>query len=141
DGASGAIVVWPRSGPFAQRVSAAGTLQWGIDGIALSGSSSGSSAALVPDGSGGAIVAWANSNTFVQRVSAVGALQWGANGVALTAAGSTASPTITSSGTGGAIVTWQDHRGSNYDIYAQQVDGAGAPQWAANGVALCTAAG
>jgi hypothetical protein len=51
-------------------------------------------------------------------------------------------PTIVSDGAGGAIVTWSDQRGAsaNGDIYAQRVNAAGASQWAANGVALCTAA-
>ena len=50
-------------------------------------------------------------------------------------------PEITSDGSGGAIITWQDHRsGCTDDIYAQRVDASGAPQWTADGVAICTAA-
>ncbi len=41
-------------------------------------------------------------------------------------------------GNEGAIFTWQDKRnGSDYDIYAQKVDGSGRPQWTINGVAIC----
>ena len=59
-----------------------------------------------------------------------------------TAANDQAYPTIVSDGAGGAIVTWQDYRsGTTSDIYAQRVNAAGVPQWTANGVALCTAAG
>src|SRR5207247_977722 len=50
---------------------------------------------------------------------------------------------IVSDGAGGAIVTWTDQRdtiATGSDIYAQRVNAAGVPQWAANGVALCTAA-
>ena len=51
-------------------------------------------------------------------------------------------PTIVSDGAGGAIVTWQDCRsGTDCDIYAQRISAAGAVQWTANGVALCTATG
>ena len=48
---------------------------------------------------------------------------------------------IASDGAEGAIVTWQDNRGAaGYDIYAQRLNAAGAPQWTADGAALCTAA-
>ena len=58
-----------------------------------------------------------------------------------TAAGDQQVPTIASDGAGGAIVTWYDYRSGSADIYAQRVIAAGVPQWTANGVALCTAAG
>src|SRR5216117_3092139 len=60
-----------------------------------------------------------------------------------TAAADQRFPTIVSDGAGGAIVTWTDQRdtiATGSDIYAQRVNAAGVPQWAANGVALCTAA-
>src|SRR5262245_21565712 len=45
-------------------------------------------------------------------------------------------------GPGGAVMRWQDRRGGvNHDIYAQRLDPAGVPQWAAGGVPLCTAGG
>ncbi len=102
----------------------------------------------VSDGFGGAISTWQDSrgsdaDIYAQRVNASGAPQWTANGVAIcTATGDQASPTIVSDGSGGAIITWQDYRnGSDYDIYSQRVNASGAPQWTANGVAVCTATG
>ena len=56
-----------------------------------------------------------------------------------TDAGMQASPRIVVDGAGGAIVTWQDTRSGKGDIYAQRISATGAVQWAANGVALCTA--
>ena len=51
-------------------------------------------------------------------------------------------PASVSDGAGGTIVTWNDSRsGTSYDIYAQRINAAGVPQWAADGVALSTAAG
>jgi hypothetical protein len=46
-------------------------------------------------------------------------------------------------GLGGVLVSWTDERGAAGvgDIYAQRVTAAGLIQWAANGVAMCTAAG
>ena len=85
------------------------------------------------------------ADIYAQYVNASGAAQWTADGVALcTAAGYQGSPSIVSDGAGGAIVTWPDPRSEdpvNYDIYAQRVNASGAVQWAADGVALCTAAG
>jgi hypothetical protein len=45
-----------------------------------------------------------------------------------------------SDGAGGIIMVWRDERtGTNYDIYAQRIDGRGFPLWTAEGVAVCTA--
>ena len=103
---------------------------------------------IVPDGAGGAIVTWQDKRSgvldiYAQRLSAAGAPLWATDGVALcTAANAQSVPTIASDGAGGAIITWQDARsGTSNDIYAQRVNAAGVPQWTANGVAVCTAAG
>src|SRR5207244_254204 len=54
------------------------------------------------------------------------------------------SPVIASDGSGGAVVAWVDRRtgvsGETSDVYAQRVNSAGMPQWAMDGVAICTAA-
>jgi hypothetical protein len=153
DGAGGAIVTWQdsRSGStwdiYAQRVNAGGAVQWTANGVALCTAVGDQDyPTIVSDGAGGAIVTWHdyrnnNADIYAQRVNALGAVQWTADGVALcTAANGQLSPTIASDGAGGAIVTWLDGRsGTNFDIYAQRVNAAGVPQWAANGVTLCTA--
>lgn len=146
DGAGGAIAAWQDhrgggGGVFGQRVNAAGVVQWTTDGVAL-GTQGISNLAIVPDGASGAIVAGSISTGYVQRVSAAGAAQWGANGVTLTTTANSVRPALLSDGAGGAIVTWSDTRGATgADIYAQQLNAAGAAQWTAGGVALCTAAG
>jgi hypothetical protein len=155
DGAGGAIVTWHDfrgSGAdiYAQRISAAGAVLWTANGMALcTATGEQSYPTIASDGAGGAVVTWfdyrsgTSYDIYVQRISAAGAVQWLANGVALcTATGSQQSPTIISDGAGGAIVNWMDHRsGTDFDIYTQQISAAGAVQWLANGVALCTAAG
>src|SRR5206468_784870 len=52
-------------------------------------------------------------------------------------------PVSCADGSGGAIIAWVDSRGGPYtfDIYAQRVNKAGTPMWAAGGVPLCTATG
>jgi predicted lipoprotein with Yx(FWY)xxD motif len=155
DAAGGAIVTWEdlRSGNYdvyAQRVSAAGATLWTANGVALcTAVDTQGVPTIVADGVGGAIVTWydfrsgSNEDIYAQRVNASGVVQWVGNGVAVcTAAGNQFNPALVAVSSGGAIVTWRDHRnGTDYDMYAQRVDGSGAAQWTANGVALCTAVG
>jgi predicted lipoprotein with Yx(FWY)xxD motif len=58
-----------------------------------------------------------------------------------TAVGSQELPVIVSDDAGGAIIAWSDRRGTDYRVYAQRVNSSGTPQWATDGVPLCTAAG
>src|SRR5881296_3221526 len=121
--------------------------QWTADGVALCTAANDQGAPqITADGAGGAIVTWRDlrsgrGDIYAQRVNAAGAPQWTADGVALcTAANNQNAPQITADGAGGAIVTRRDLRSGRGDIYAQRVTAAGAPQWTADGVALCTAA-
>jgi hypothetical protein len=151
DGAGGAIITWydGRSGNndiYAQRVNAAGAVQWTVDGVALCTAAGDQQyPEIVSDGMSGAIVTWYDSRTgstdiYAQRVNATGVVQWTADGVAVCAAtGGQWYPTIVSDDASGAIITWYGAPGNN-DIYVQRVNALGAVQWAANGVALCTAA-
>ncbi len=156
DGAGGAIVTWAdfRSSStgdiYAQRASAAGVPQWTADGVALcTAANDQNNPTMVSDGAGGAIATWQDFRSgtsydiYAQRVNAVGVPQWIADGVALcTVPNAQQHPTIASDGAGGAIAVWNDFRGgSTSDVYAQQINAAGAPLWTANGVALCTQPG
>ena len=130
---------------FAQRMGGTGTPQWTLDGITVCGATGDQyNPFMVSDGAGGVIIVWQDNRSgtadvYAQRVNAAGAPQWAANGVALCAAANNQyNPAITSDGSGGAIVTWADYRTGVGDIYAQRINGAGAVQWLANGVALCT---
>ena len=155
DGAGGAIVTWydsrsvSGSDIYAQRVNAAGVPQWTLNGVVLCAAANDQQyPQIVSDGAGGAIVTWQDFRSgttydiYAQRVNAAGVPQWSIDGVSLcTASFNQTTPTLVSDGSGGAIVTWEDFRsGTNNDIYAQRVNAAGAPQWTANGVALCSAA-
>ncbi len=140
NGAGGAIVAWfnGTGGCRVERLSATGLGQWGT--TILSNASNNRRPAIVTDGAGGAVVGWASGNTgiFVQRVSSVGDKLWSPTnaGVLLSADGNQC--TMIPDGAGGAIVTWQDFRtGSNYNIFAQKLNGAGATQWVANGATVC----
>jgi flagellar hook capping protein FlgD len=148
DGAGGAIVTWGNPGIFAQWVDAAGAPQWTPGGVVLCTSGNAAFPTIVSDGAGGAIVTWmdyrgGSYDIYTQRVNG-GVAQWTLDGVALcTEVDNQLYPTIASDGAGGAIVTWSDWRNTaktaGADIFAQRVDAAGAPQWAGDGVPLCTA--
>ncbi len=100
-----------------------------------------------------------NTDIYGQRLNGSGVPLWTNNGSAIITAagnqnnqvGSGAIPQgnggIIPDGSGGVILVFDDGRNeppqdiTNYDVYAQKVNSSGAPQWAANGVAVCTAAG
>jgi hypothetical protein len=156
DGSGGAIVSWVDSRVFydlyAQRVSAVGVPLWTANGVIVcDGANRQEEPAMVADGAGGAILAWqdgrgghaSNYDIYAQRLNGSGAAQWTANGV-LVASGATSQlhPAAVGDGAGGVVVAWTDNRSATgYDVYAQRLDATGVAQWAANGVALCAAAG
>lgn len=157
DGAGGAIIVWydDRNGLFnadifAQRINAAGVIQWTTNGVAISTTAASDQYLpnVVSDGSGGAIITWqdfrngqTNPDIYAQRINAAGVVQWTGNGVVIcNAANEQFSASIVSDGAGGAILSWQDARTpSNADIYAQRINAAGVVQWTGNGVAISAA--
>jgi hypothetical protein len=159
-GGGGFIIAWwdGRDGVigqydvYAQKIQG-GVAAWAENGVAVTTSANyyltpdmNLKVALVTDGAGGAIFAWPDyrNNTygvFVQKFDGNGAAQWLANGVAVNNNCNYAFsfPRLVSDGLGGAIVAWSDFRNnSSYDLYAQLVNSAGAVQWAANGLAVCT---
>ena len=155
DGAGGYIVTWEdfRTNSnydiYAQRIDYTGTTVWTANGVAVCTTVGDQTLpAIISDGAGGAIITWhdmrngTDGDIYAQRVDHNGNVQWTANGVAICAiTGEQNYPAMVSDGSGGAIITWQDARsGTNGDIYAQRVNAGGAVQWAANGVAISTAA-
>jgi len=155
DGSGGVIVAWVddrlslNKDIYVQKLNAQGVPQWTTDGVLICGATDNQFRLdICSDGAGGAIMAWSDyrNNTnfadiYVQRVNAAGAPVWTANGVQMVSDPQDQfEPKICADGSGGAIVCWTDPRAGNYDIYARKINSAGVPQWAANGVALCTQA-
>jgi hypothetical protein len=157
DGAGGAIMAWTDErgvtpDVYAQRMNSAGVVQWTVNGAAVcTASRVQNTGQVASDGAGGAIMAWVdgrlgNSITlrdiYAQHMNGAGVAQWVLNGVSVCSAGGEQGyPNVVSDATGGAIIIWHDFRNSNWDVYAQRMNGAGAAQWIANGVAVCTALG
>ena len=154
DGAGGAIVVWQDSSAagfdvYAQRIGASGTPLWTAGGVAVCTAGNDQlNPRLESDGAGGAILTWqdkrggASYDIYSQHLDASGTALWAANGLLIcNALGTQSNPKIEPDGAGGVYISWQDKRNGNFDVYAQRVSGAGAAQWTANGVAVCTNAG
>lgn len=155
DGTGGAIIVWQdkRNGVdydiYAQRVNAAGAVQWAANGVFVSSvAGNQTSPKLKTDGSGGAIIVWQdkrnaalkNYDIYAQRVNASGVMQWAVNGVPVCTADSTQkSIDIVSFRVNGAIISWQDKRSGDWDIYAQKVNMNGTMAWAVDGIPVATA--
>lgn len=159
DGAGGVIMTWNdyrtpegmylKGDIYAQRIDASGNILWTTDGVEVCLASDDQGyPKICSDGAGGAILVWADYRTashvdvYAQRVDANGNALWIANGIAVCDTVSHQQhPEVVSDGLGGVIITWQDYRnGSDYNIYAQRIDGDGNTLWTSQGVALCTAA-
>lgn len=152
DGAGGSIVIWVDGDPllagiYGQRFDSTGIPQWSLP-AALVFPQSPNDLMVIPDGSGGAIVAFSayrgglGFDIAVQRIDGSGTPLWGATGVTVcAAAGDQFYAQVASDGAGGAIVCWDDLRtGVTFDVFSQRVNGAGAPQWAADGVPVLSGA-
>jgi hypothetical protein len=160
DGNGGAIVAW---GNYAnanirvQRVAANGTIApgWTLGGVVVSeaGGTFGTPTP-VSDGAGGAIIAWENVSgvdgaIYAQRIASTGsrATGWPADGMVVCGSGGRKRVVhAAADGNGGAFIAWSDERDmglTGTDIYLQRVTGEGAvaPGWPTNGLAVCTATG
>ncbi len=135
DGLGGAIITWHdlRSGTntdiYAQRVNAAGTVQWQSNGIEISAAANDqTNPTITTDGLGGAIITWedsrnGNTDIYAQRVDNGGTTFWLYRGIPISLAAMTQiSPSMVSDGAGGAVISWIDSRHGNSDIYAQKVE-------------------
>ncbi|HET7225340.1 MAG TPA: hypothetical protein VFK69_06450 [Candidatus Eisenbacteria bacterium] len=97
--------------------------------------------AMVADGNGGAFAVWTEQTQLrAQRLDARGNALWGAGGAIVCNTGFVPDSAVAvADGAGGIVVAWRDFRNASQpDVYAQRVNGAGVPQWTANGVAVCT---
>ena len=152
DGSGGAFIAWRdlRNGDFdlfAQRISNAGSLQWGVNGVAVAVADGFQQIpSLVADGSGGVFIGWydtrsAGAGIYTQRLNSSGVALWTANGVAASTNGSPDEAIITSDGAGGIFVSWYATPGPSADIFAQRIDGSGNILWSPNGNVVCSANG
>ncbi|UCF06377.1 MAG: T9SS type A sorting domain-containing protein [bacterium] len=150
DDDGGAIITWEddRSGVisiYAQRIDSSGIAQWTGNGIVVCTLATDVyEPRITTDGFGGAIIAWedyrnGSYDIYAQRIDADSNSIWTTNGVAVcTAIEDQQDHEIISDGAGGVILAWLDGRVNEDEIYAQRIDGSGAVQWTADGIAVCT---
>jgi hypothetical protein len=104
---------------------------------------------MTSDGAKGAIVVWEDNrdeaaqgtDIYAQGIDSLGNV-WTAGGVPIcTAAETQHQVQIATDGSGGAYIAWMDYRSGpfSFHIYMQRVDATGTPQWAADGIPVCTA--
>src|SRR5205823_14376442 len=159
DGAGGAFVAWQDlrgadADLYLQHLDGTGAVVagWPATGLGIAVVAGvQSSPVVVGDGAGGAFVAWqdrraGNDDIHLQHVGGAGALApgWAANGIAAcSAAGDQRAPCLVGDDAGGIFLAWQDHRALDWDVYALHVQGNGAlaPGWGTNGVAVSPAGG
>lgn len=157
DGSGGAILTWmdSRSGNldlYAQRVTGGGAIApgWPTNGIAIcTASGTQANPSIVTDSNHGAIIAWQDGRSgtsldvYAQHLLSTGAVDasWPVNGRAVSTAPADQFFPKLLAVQNGTIVVWEDTRNPDPDIFAQRIDGLGAPQWGANGVVVCSAPG
>ena len=156
DGSGGTFITWydQRAGDYdiyTQRVASGGAVQWTTNGVATCTMATDQlKPDICSDGADGVIITWydyratTDFNIYAQRQGPGGAIVWVVDGVVMNnnVAYDQINPRIVSDGVGGAIIVWQDYvTGTTSDVYAQRVAAAGAVQWTATGVIICTAAG
>ena len=153
DGKGGAIITWfdqrnVNDDIYVQRIDSNGVAQWTANGVVVCDTiNDQASPKLLSDGNGGAYITWEDMRNgtsyepYVQKLNAAGEVQWTKNGVALTG-GSGSSVQIISDDNGGAIIAWEVYTGSypngNHDIYAQQINSAGALGGGQTGLSICS---
>jgi hypothetical protein len=153
DGVGGFFFAWvdSRAGStsdiYAQRVSAAGTLLWTTDGIAVCTAAGNQTAVRLraePDGS--VVVVWRDdraspaASIYAQRIRADGTMAWAPDGVVVCASSSLFERFSVASDTGDTtFVAWNTSAGFGGDVFAQKLDGDGLRQWGDYGATVCRA--
>src|SRR5689334_5743743 len=157
DGSGGAFIDWLdyRKGTgstdvYAQHILSLGSATWTPDGLPVCTAPNLQwNLQAARDGASGVVFVWEDrrsgsvDNIFAQRFDAAGNAKWGADGLQVApSAGYQSYPQVAADGGGGYVFVWQDNRtGSDYDIYAQRVDGAGSLLWTPGGKTVCGSPG
>jgi len=145
--------IWLITDVYAQSIDSDGNLQWGENGTAICKEIDRQGfPQIVSDNAGGAIIFWEDKRTgsnwdlYTQKISSDGIIQWPNNGMLICNANNEGDLysqlyfQACSNDLGGAFIAWRDYRnGTNWDIYAQSINGKGIEQWEDNGMAICTA--
>lgn len=152
----GALVFWgvrdsgaAEAHVVGQRVTGSGMIKWSAQGrlITREGFDRLSGPVAVSDGERGAVVAWVGSqgrdlDVYGARVTPGGGLPWRPHLKLCSAPGDQSEVAVIPTGRGGALAVWLDGRSApDIGVFAQRISSEGRPEWARNGVAVCSAPG
>ena len=152
DGDGGAIITWsdaPASNDNkfigAQRINAAGEVQWSANGIPVNTPDTLNIFAVVTDGDGGAIITWTNYHPHIgtdsmrtQHINSAGIKQLGINGIGIPINyDQIIDISMIPDDKGGAIISYE----GDDNLYAQRTDAAGVSQWTPKGVFISSVTG
>jgi len=153
DSSGGAIIVWqdhrtPKRNLFAQRIDSSGNVQWTANGVGVAlRNFDQQRPKVLNDGSHGAVVLWQDSvggayDIYGQRLASNGVQLWSTGVGVCSFPLSQVNVKAQITPAGDIYTVWQDKRnGSDYDIYIQKLNLAGASQWTANGINICNVGG
>lgn len=146
---NGVIIIWEdhrldNQNPdlFAQKISSAGTLLWGADGVALCVAEFAQiSPRMDSDGNGGCYVVWddmrngnsPNDDIYAQHLSSTGTSLWEPGGKEVSTAPNQQNSGLVKVAGGNVFINWMDIRNGSVGIYYQVYSAAGTAQLAANG--------
>ena len=146
DDSGGAIIAWQdyrngsNSNLFAQKINAAGTPLWTVNGVQVSSLTAIGqiNQRLLGNGSGGAFIVWQyTSNTVcAQLLNSGGTAMWNSDGVTVCDNRESLYPELISDGNTGIIVTWNNLIA---DVHAQHIGSAGESLWNPIGAEVSTA--
>jgi|JI10StandDraft_1071094.scaffolds.fasta_scaffold00349_24 hypothetical protein len=142
----GVIITWTDERDFSEDVYAQridNGVEWVANGVVVCNASNTQAKSRIAVSGNDIYITWedwrnSNPDIFAQKLNTSGVAQWAANGVGVNVnSGAQLNPAIALGQSGGVTITWQDDGVSG--IYAQQLNGSGALQWSAGGVAIGTA--
>lgn len=152
DGNGGAVVGWTdlRNGKtdvYAQKVDSSGQIKWTQNGVAVCVAANDKYHLDVVSSEPGAYVfTWTDnrsgttSDIYAQKLDDYGNALWTNDGIVVcNAIRYQSSPKVCRDENGGVIISWIDSRSTDYNVYAQRINSAGALLWSTNGVAVSTA--
>ncbi|MBI5701126.1 hypothetical protein HZC34_04675 [Candidatus Saganbacteria bacterium] len=129
---------------YAQKIDLSLNTKWEEDGIPIcQAPDSQRDPAIIDDGKGGAIITWTdkgggNYDIYAQRVNKDGQVLWIKDGVPVCQeGGAQQQPKIVPTNPGESFIAWEDFRFSDWDIYAQSLDGQGRIGANPDGIPVC----
>ena len=152
DTQGGSIITWGSGNIYAQKVDSTGQIQWTNGGVLLCGASELQEwPQICSVDNEEFVITWMDyrnlspslqADIYAQKIDSNGNTKWTNDGIEIcTAERAQYYQKICKDEEGGVFITWEDYRSGNYDIYIQNINSNGYPQWVSNGIPLCILGG